>query len=99
MKTQTLTKKVFKGTALDYQNYYPYAYPKTGEEASKVRLKFDFIFTKNKKWFYISSSNDAALFTAKGYELHKPVEQRNEQWKVVDAITGEIIKENKTKEK
>lgn len=87
--------KYFKGTARDYEHNYPYEYPKTGEEANKVRLPFDFIFTKKGDWYYISSCSDWKKFTNKEFALHKPVEEKGEKWKIVDAITGEIKKQSK----
>jgi hypothetical protein len=87
--------KFFKGVARDYCHNYPYSYPKDNKEALKVRLPFDFIFTRKGEWFYISSCDDWRKFTNKNFALHEPVEEKGEKWKVVNAITGEIKAQSK----
>ena len=84
----------FKGVAVDIYNEVKHYYPATEETKNKIRYHYDFIFTKKGKWYYISSGADAQELKNK---LHLAVEENDEQWKVVNALSGQIIEESKYK--
>lgn len=61
------------------------------KEGIEQEKQFDFVFTKNRRWYYKSSSNNQALFTSSRYGLEKIVGE-GERWAIIDVKTGEIIK-------
>ena len=81
----------FVGTVKDMYGERDHIYPATDELITEIGLKYDFIFTREGVWFYISSSHNGEAFL--DLLLDEPVEENDEQWKIVDAITGEIFKE------
>jgi len=83
---------VFKGIVGDVYGERDHTYPATDKLSAEVRLKYDFILTRNGKWFYMSSTNDPQQFI--NYKLNEPVEEKGEQWKIVEAISGEVFKEH-----
>ncbi len=84
----------FKGIALDMFNLNEHNYPATVEQKKEIRLMYDFIFTKNGTWYYVSSSNMPKSFTITPTDLSTVVVEKGENWKVIHAITGGIIHEN-----
>lgn len=53
--------------------------------------KYDFVFTKDGKWRYISSSDEPKWF----HQITiAPVEAKGEKWRIVEAATGEIVESN-----
>jgi hypothetical protein len=56
------------------------------------KLKYDFIFTKEGKWFYVNSSDDFQKLISIN---SPPVEKRKENWAIVEPLTGKIILESK----
>lgn len=76
--------------AIDYEHGEIHNYPPLEQDIHKLILRYDFIFTKNGVWYYISSSNDFKEFDNKGYDLRKPIEEHNESWAIVNNITGVV---------
>lgn len=85
---------VFTGNAIDIYNHNRHTYPATELDKKLITKKFDFIFTRNSSWFYICSSDQSKEFTLVPMEFNKAVEEKRQKWKVVNALTGEIINEN-----
>jgi len=84
---------IFSGEAIDVVNNHKYTYPKSNKDMLGVKVKYDFIFSKGDLWFYMSSADDFNTFTSDEFQLHVLIENANEEWKVVDAKTGEIMLE------
>jgi len=80
--------------ASDMYNNNEHNYPPKEEDISKLVDRYDFLFTKNKKWYYISSSDDYKAFTSEKFSMHKPVEEAEENWAVINNMTGEIMLNN-----
>ena len=85
----------FEGEVLDFKGEETHNYPATKEQISRIRFYYDFIFTREGKWFYASSSSDAEKFEK--MRFHKPIEENGEEWKVINAISGQIISESAPK--
>ena len=56
------------------------------------KYKYDFIFTKNNTWYYISSSNDKEKLKK---TLGPAAESKKQRWRIIEATTGVIADENK----
>lgn len=80
-------------SATDMYNGNIHNYPCHPLDVTKINKKFDFIFTKENKWYYNSSSNNPEDFIQE-VNLVEAVESKGESWKIINAITGEIYKEN-----
>lgn len=71
--------------SIDMYNGRVITYPHKPEE---VRRKFDFHFTKDKKWYYINSSDDILKFA----QQQLIAVNRGQQFRIVDSLTGAIVK-------
>lgn len=78
--------------AIDMYNGNKHYYPPKEEDIPKLERRYDFIFTKNGKWFYNSSTDDVNILNK--VEAHIPVEEKGEKWALIQNLTGEIIKSN-----
>ena len=102
-KTKTKTKEKPAPSALSnmhvglvedmYVFHRPHYYPCKEEDKHKLTKKYDFIFTRKGFWYYVASHDDHEIFEAEGYT--SPIENRGENWRVLNALTGEIIHQNK----
>lgn len=54
-------------------------------------LSYDFVFTKNERWIYMSSSDSVNDLKR---NLAKPVQNEGEKWRIVEAATGKIVDSN-----
>jgi hypothetical protein len=60
--------------------------------ATIASMMYDFDFKKHNEntWYYINSSNDISAFNKQA----DTVEERYGKWRIVEAKTGKIVKEN-----
>ena len=78
----------------DYKNGQMHYYPPKKEDLPKLIKLYDFIFTKNGKWFYQSSHNNYKIFTSPDYNFQEPIENKNENWAVINNMTGYVMLTN-----
>jgi len=62
--------------AIDMFNGNIHNYSPKEKDISLLKRRYDFIFTKNKKWFYNSSTDDKNILNT--IKLNVPVENKNE---------------------
>lgn len=89
-----MKNKTFKGKSIDMYNSTKHEYPASEFGKKIITKKYDFIFTKNGNWFYICSDDEPTAFLTKPTDIKSQVEECGEKWKVLDALSGEIIHEN-----
>lgn len=87
--------KFFKGIAKDYQGVRDYEYPKLEENKDKVRHLIDLIMTRQGTWYYMwSHSQVKGILQA---DARKELLSRGESYKIVESISGKILKEESSK--
>lgn len=59
--------------------------------SKETRLKYDFHFTKNGVWNYINSCDDIKMFK----KQQDSVKKFKENWRIVESLTGKIIKKSR----
>ena len=78
--------------AIDMYNGNMHHYPPKKEDINLLIQRYDFIFTKNNKWFYNASTDDVDIL--KKITIHKVVEEKGEKWALINNLTGEVLKHN-----